>query len=154
MFRVEVDGPIVCRSGLETADENVGVVIFGVAVRSDCGRRIGAQIEAADRLRGASRSITITEVNRITRVKLVVALDCVLDSSVINACDYVSVGESDRVVRVPRVTEKKSLKSAVPLISNVSTLVVFEIRSLSVTRKVRPKSPSQFGRSVLPVRLY
>ena len=36
-------------------------------------------------------------MNRITRVKLVVALDRVLDSSVINACDYVSVGESDRV---------------------------------------------------------
>ena len=97
MFRVEVDGPIVCRSGLEAANDNVRVVVFGVALRSDWGCSIAAKIEAADRFRGASRSITITEVNRITRVELVVTLDRVLDSPVIDACDYVSVGEPDRV---------------------------------------------------------
>ena len=56
-------------------------------------------------------------------------------------------------VLVPRVREKKSLKSAAPLISNVSTLKVFERRNLSVAKNVRPKSPSQLGRSVLPVEI-
>src|SRR5689334_4840904 len=57
-------------------------------------------------------------------------------------------------VRAPRVSEKKSAKSAAPFISNVSTRKVFESRNLSVARNVSPKSPSQFGRSVLPVRVY
>src|SRR5262245_24188011 len=57
-------------------------------------------------------------------------------------------------VLVPRVREKKSLKSAAPLISNLSTLKVFESRNLSVAKSVRPRSPSQLGRSVLPARLY
>src|SRR5215213_11591829 len=57
-------------------------------------------------------------------------------------------------VLVPRVKEKKSLKSAEPVISNVSTRNVFEIRNLSVAMNVRPRSPSQLGRSVLPVKLY
>src|SRR6476661_1716103 len=57
-------------------------------------------------------------------------------------------------VLVPRVSEKKSLNSAEPLMSKVSTLNVFEIRNLSVARYVIPRSPSQLGLSVSPVRLY
>src|SRR5215213_1822185 len=57
-------------------------------------------------------------------------------------------------VLAPRVSEKKSLNSAAPVISNVSTLNVFESRNLSVAIHVRPTSPSQLGRFVSPVRLY
>src|ERR1043166_818189 len=57
-------------------------------------------------------------------------------------------------VMAPRVSEKKSANSAAPFISKVSTLNVFESRNLSVANHVSPTSPSQFGRSLSPFRLY
>src|SRR6266576_5950366 len=59
-----------------------------------------------------------------------------------------------RVAPAPRVIEKKSPNTAKPSIVKSSTRKVFEIRSLSVARKVTPMSPSIFGRLVLPVMLY
>ena len=97
MFSVEVDGPFVCGPGLETANKDVGMVFFRMAVRHESARRVRAEIEATDLLRGPSSSIAIAEVNRITRVEPVVALDRVLDLPVINTCQNVTVTETDRV---------------------------------------------------------
>ena len=53
-----------------------------------------------------------------------------------------------------RVIEKKSAKTAVPVMSQSSTRNVFDNLKLSVAKNVAPKSNRMLGRSVEPVMLY
>ena len=95
---------------------------------------------------------------RVASIELVVAFDGVLILAILGNPVGVQIAEADRVGSRrrsrPRVIEKKSLNTATPSISKSSTRNVFEIRSLSVARKVTPISPSVFGRSAFPVMLY
>ena len=99
-----------------------------------------------------------SQVHRVASIELVVTFDRVLvlaipgDPVGVEITEAYGVGPQSRAG--PRVIEKKSLNTAVPSMVKSSTRNVFEIRSLSVARKVMPISPSVFGRLASPVMLY
>src|SRR5690349_20363128 len=97
MLGVEVDGPIVERPGLETAENSVRVVVLCFILGDERRRRVGVEGESADGLFDASRAVAITEMKRVVLVEPVVAFDRVLDFSVLGPGINIAITERDRV---------------------------------------------------------
>jgi Na+/glutamate symporter len=75
----------------------VRVVVFSEAVRHQRRRLVSTEVETADSLFDASLCVAIAEMDRVTRVELIVAFDRVLDFPVFRVCVYVAIIESNRV---------------------------------------------------------
>jgi len=82
VLAVEVDGPILCGSSLEPAQEGICVVLLFFCSRStSCWRSqrpVGAESESVKPFFDAAASIAIPEVHRVASIELVVAFNGVL----------------------------------------------------------------------------
>src|ERR1041385_4280864 len=104
MLGIEVEGPVIKRSRLEAAQNRVRVVLFCFRLRHERRGRVGVESESANGLFDASSSVSISEMNGVVLIELVVAFDCVLDFSVLGARVYVTIAERDRIR--PRATRE------------------------------------------------
>ena len=75
----------------------MGVVVLGKAVRYECGWLVSAQVETTDGFFDAATCISIAQMDRVVRIKLIVAFDGVLDLSVFRVGEDVAIAETDRI---------------------------------------------------------
>ena len=97
VLRVKVKAPVVYGPYLEPAQDGMGVVVLGMTVGHECRRCVGAEIEATDSFGDAPSAVAIAQMYLVVLIKLVVALDSVLNLSIISERVYVSITEADRI---------------------------------------------------------
>ena len=97
MLGVKIKNPIPRWLRLEPTQYGVRVVVLCKVRRYERGRLVSAEVEAADGLSHAAICVSITQVDRVVRIKLVVAFDRVLDLAVLRIGQYVGIAETDGV---------------------------------------------------------
>ena len=97
MLSIKVDGPFVEWPGFETAKNCMSIIVLCFRVGHEWRGSIRIESESADGFFDASPSVSITEVNRIVLIELVVAFDRILDLSRRGSGVYVTIVESNRI---------------------------------------------------------